>query len=31
MAQYHNCFVFSLHIDDFTYIAHAQTRQPERF
>ena len=29
---YHKCF-FSLHIDDFTYIAHAQKRlpPPERF
>ena len=24
------CFVISLHIDDFTFIAHAQKRQSER-
>ena len=27
---YYNCFVVSLHIDDFTFIAHAQKRQSER-
>ena len=28
---YRKCFVVSLDIDDFTFIAHAQKRQPERF
>ena len=28
---YRKCFVVSLDIDDFTFIPHAQKRQPERF
>ena len=27
---YHKCFLFSLDIDDFTYISHVQKRQSER-